>query len=594
MALKQKKNRAAAKAVAPKPQAEQPSFWEVNAEPFLDRWALLMVALLLLLGAARIAATYRALSNTNDEFVHYVTGLEYLTDHAYRLETQHPPLERAAGALIPYLMGARSSADVRRAPFVLSRDDADRLRYREVFLQLPPDSRTVETLVRMRWGVLPFFLIAGLVVYEWTRYALGKPAAVLATALFTLTPPVLAHAGLATTDIALTACLAAAFLSLLRWAAGPGIQRAVILGLWTALAVLSKFSTLVYLPAATVAAVAAYLAVRRPSLAELRGLARARLATFAVAVGTGALVIWAGYWFSVGSVPWKPGLLLPAPALFDGIKSVIEHSQRGHLAYLLEQRSWYGWWYFFPVVLGVKTPLAILLVFGFGLFACWKRKDLRVWAPVAFAAGILLPAMAGDINIGVRHILPIYVSFAIIGGLGLVELASAARTRGRIVVILGILLAWLAMAGIRQHPDYLAYFNELAGAHPERIIVDSDLDWGQDAKRAADRLRELGATEASLFITGDFEHDQSIGKWYGFPPLKPFQQFQPNPGWNVVSPTSVALAGGWHAKSTLRFGGRSLVVAPWYESIEPTEKAGALFLYYTPPGFRPPVRTAAQ
>jgi len=69
-------------------------------------------------------------------------------------------------------------------------------------------------------------------------------------------------------------------------------------------------------------------------------------------------------------------------------------------------------------------------------------------------------------------------------------------------------LAWLALAlplwmivsGAFSHPDYLAYFNEFAGSEPERIIVDSDLDWNQSTKALARRLKELGATEVNFGV----------------------------------------------------------------------------------------------
>src|ERR1035437_5262146 len=91
----------------------------------------------------------------------------------------------------------------------------------------------------------------------WARHHFGNTAAVLATGLFTLLPPVLAHAGLATTDMALAACLGAAFFSLVLWAEAPTWKRSALLGLTGAAAVLSKFTALGYLPAAAVLALAA-------------------------------------------------------------------------------------------------------------------------------------------------------------------------------------------------------------------------------------------------------------------------------------------------------------------------------------------------
>jgi hypothetical protein len=191
---------------------------------------------------------------------------------------------------------------------------------------------------------------------------------------------------------------------------------------------------------------------------------------------------------------------------------------------------------------------------------------------------------AGHINIGVRHVLPIYVIFAMLGAVGCIELAKAARGRGLGLLAAAVLLAWPAGAGILQHPDYLAYFNELAGSRPEKILGESDPDWGQNAKRAAERLRQLGATSASVFFSGDFEKDQFTAKLYGFPPLKPYQNVVPNPGWNVISPTSVAVFdGGWNRSRIVQYGGRAFVLRPWYQSLEPTERVGSQLLYYVAP-----------
>jgi hypothetical protein len=555
-----------------------------NITTLLEKYAATLVALLLLTGAARITATYGVLSLTFDESTHYVAGLEYWTDHAYRLAGEHPPLERAMAALIPYLKGARTSKEVRQAPRVPGVSLSGEWEDKEKLAQFPADSRSEETLVRMRWGVLPLFLVAGLVVYEWTRYSLGKPAAVVATGLFTLTPAVLAHSGLATTDIALTACLTAAFLSLVRWAEAPNAKRAVVLGTWTALAVLSKFTSLLYLPSTAVCALAGFVVLLRPGMATLRDLVRARAATFALAVGTAAILIWGGYWFSFDTTLWSGGIRVPAPELFAGLRTALGHNHAGHAAYLLGEASTRGFWYFFPVALAVKTPLAILVLAGVGLAVCRRERLRNMWLPIAFACGILAPAMLGHINIGVRHVLPVYVTMAMLGAVGWIRLATLERRRKWGLAVAGILLAWLAWTGIRQHPDYLAYFNEFASANPEDVLADSDLDWGQNAKRAAGRLHELGATEVSVFFSGNFEQDQYTCKMNGFPPLRPFLHLTTNPGWNVISPTSVAVFnGGWTSSKTVMYEGHPVVLRPWYELVEPTERVGSLLLYYVPP-----------
>ena len=103
-------------------------------------------------------------------------------------------------------------------------------------------------------------------------------------------------------------------------------------------------------------------------------------------------------------------------------------------------------------------------------------------------------AMFSHIDIGLRHILPIYIGIChrrrLRGDRGCLKTATrrtwpAGRSGDSSV------FGW----PLRRcsHPDYIPYFNELAGGHPENILVDSDLDWGQDMNRLGARLREVGA-----------------------------------------------------------------------------------------------------
>src|SRR5205085_12510447 len=155
-----------------------------------------------------------------------------------------------------------------------------------------------------------------------------------------------------------------------------------------------------------------------------------------------------------------------------------------------------GWSYFFPVALAVKTPIAWLLLLIYGAALCLARRARVVYLlPLAFSLGILLPSMTSHVNIGLRHILPIYVGLSILAAVGLASLIERAQTARWAGVAAVALVGWLTVTGAMRHPDYLAYFNEFAADHPERILVDSDLDWGQDTIRLARRLKELGATE---------------------------------------------------------------------------------------------------
>jgi hypothetical protein len=540
--------REAAKAPAPGP-------WDLRIRPFLEKRALLIAICCMAAGSLRITATYSQLGLTYDEPGHFACGLEYLAEHVYRYETQHPPLARAMTAVLPYLAGVRPSGNPDRenegVGLLIHSANPDRF------------------LIRMRAGILPFFLLACLVVFFWTRHIFGNPEAALATLLFTLVPPVLAHAGVATTDMGLAACLGLAFFLLVLWAEAPTWKRSVFLGLAGAAAALTKFTALAFFPASAVLALLAWLVVARPGGPQLAHLAKERAPGLLLAAVTCVLTIWAAYFFSFGPMPGG-GASMPAPEFFDGIRSALHHNSQGHPSYLLGRNGTNGWWYYFPVALAVKTPIAFLLLLVPGVWVCMKRPpQVGPWLPFAFVLGILLPAMAGNVNIGVRHILPIYLSLSVIAAAGLTRVAQASSV-GALVLVL-----WMAISGALSHPDYLAYFNEFVGSEPENVLVDSDFDWGQSTKQLARRLKELGATQVNFGVRNG--RSAYLEVWPGLPKITPIHPAIQAEGWTAISPTT---------EKTTQYGlyFRYPNIRPWFDSLTPRERVGSYLLYYVPPG----------
>jgi len=537
-----KPKRAAKPAPAPTPQTPPSS----SIVPFLEKHALALALCFIAIAAIRIPLAYSQLGLTYDEPGHFACGLEYVAQHVYRYETQHPPVARAMTAILPYLAGARPSGN----------PDRENEGTGQIIHSKDPD----RFVMLMRLGTLPFFVLASLVVFRWARRCFGGAAAALATLLFTLLPPVLAHAGVATTDMGVTACLAAAFLAMLAWAESPDWRRAIVFGVATAASVLTKFTALGYFPITAGLALAAWWWVKRPSGAQVAELAKARAATFALAVAAGALTIWVVYFFSF------------AP-FFDGIQSAFKHNAGGHLSYLLGEHSLTGWWYYFPVVLAVKTPLAFLILLAIGLWLAYRnRTRLEHLLPVAFSLGILVPAMTSHVNIGVRHILPIYLGFSITAAVGLVHLLERVKAAAVVLVL------WMAISGALAHPDYLAYFNEFGLGDKEAILVDSDLDWGQSTKPLAHRLKELGATSVNFGVRNGRSDYMQV--WPGLPRIVPINPAQPAEGWTAVSPTVDRTA---QYGLYFRYPGR----VPWFDTIEAKEHVGALRLYYVLPGTLP-------
>ncbi len=544
-------------------QARSSNFWETRLRPFLDKHCLALCLCLVGLSCARIISTYTALSLTVDEPTHFACGLEYVAKHVYRLETQHPPLSRAMEAFGPYLAGAR--------PVAVAGWDSEQ--------GLAANAKSVgidQMIFLMRLGNLPFFLLSCWVVYSWSSHAFGRPIAVIATGLYTLLPTTLADAGLATTDMALTATVGAAFFATLLWAEKPTMLRSIQLGVFVALACLSKFTALGYIPVAVCLALILHLAVGWPGWKRLWELTKQRTPTLVCAMVVAAFLIWGAYWFSYGTARiLGDNYNVPAPEFFNGIRMAVHHNRAGHEAYLFGEFRMHGWWYYFPVVFALKTPIAFLLLCTVGTFVCVRECARSTYLmPLAFALGIMVPAMRSHIDIGVRHIEPIYIGLAIVAALGLQQLLLWSPKGLVAGLSAGALTIWMVVSVAIYHPDYIGYVNALAGKAPENIIVDSNIDWGQDLKLLARRLHELGVQEFSM---SPLDHPEYLESWYGLPKVNPVNSCLPSPGWNAIRPTE---AKSQH-DSDLYLGPN---VSPWFDQIPPTERVGSMLLYYIPPG----------
>jgi hypothetical protein len=155
------------------------------------------------------------------------------------------------------------------------------------------------------------------------------------------------------------------------------------------------------------------------------------------------------------------------------------------------------------------------------------------------------------INIGSRHVLPIYIGLTILAASFAVDCLRRWRSHRTVALAVVALLVWLVVSVGLSHPDYLPYFNAIAGRAPEQILVDSDLDWGQDLKRSAKRLREVGAREVTGAPPGSAvarDISQLVVEKLGLPPVREFDPEKPSPGWNAISLTTLKLRTGPHGR----------------------------------------------
>jgi len=435
------------------------------------RWRVLL-ALIVVFTLARIATTHRVFSQTIDEASHLIAGYDILTKHDFTTDPHHPPLAKVLFAL-PFITTPEPVAQgpISRGTILLLRND-----------------RYTQNLARARMPNLLFVAIAIVGVALWARHLFTPMAGLLAALIFASLPPVLAHGGLATTDMALTAMLIVALYALTLLLEEATWPRAIALGIAVAGGLLAKYSFPVYFPPCALVLIAVRLRFPFTKLLAAMGLALA--ITF---------------------------IAIPPRDFLAGISSVAAQAVSPPKGILFGEVRAGGWWYYFPVALFFKTPIPFLILAIAGL-----RRRLEI---ALLAAVILAIAMTSNINLGVRHVLPIYAPLAI-----------AAAVAIRVRWLNAVLIAWLVIGSALAHPDYLAWFNAFAGKEPHRILNDSNLDWGQDALR----LVRLARKEKIPSITTSLGWSAPLDR-IGLPPRKELQALQPVHGWLAISELNIAL-----------------------------------------------------
>jgi 4-amino-4-deoxy-L-arabinose transferase-like glycosyltransferase len=523
-----------------------------------------LAALLIAIGAIRMATTFRVFSATNDEPAHLGVGMELIENHRFDLQTENPPLAPLIFAAIPELGGMRFDPTGGFSNQIHS-----------VFYG-PGEYKA--NLFRARAGTIVFFVIAAIALFFAARDALGGAGAVAATFLFTMEPVVLGYSSLVTHDGPAVAGLAVALLAFMRWLRRPDLTRALIFGAAFGFSINCKFSSLVYVPVTC----GAITAVRLFRDAELRQKFARAIATMLPAAGVTLLVIWAGYAFTVHTFaelqPWmetyprslqhllahiSPSTPLPASEFFVGISAIHKTNQEGFQTFLCGNLSTTGWWWYFPFAVALKTTIATLVLFVAGAWFALRDRATRwpfaEWSIAALA--IIVMAMPSTLDVGIRYILPFYVPFAIACAAAVMAMLQASRATAAIAITL--LVCHLGASAF-AHPDYFPYFNAFAGGDPSRYLVDSNIDWGQDILRLRSVVRREHIPSLTVALMGPADL-QALG----FPTIYPISMWTRSHGWIAISD---------HPRQVMQQQGALKWLPP-----QPTRRVGkSISLYYIP------------
>jgi hypothetical protein len=501
-----------------------------------------LLGLLFVLAAVLHGVVAAGDSATEDEGVHLYAGVVLWDQGRTSVNLEHPPLAKLLAGAALRMAGTGSYP---------AAETWEGRQYAEAVAQF--SHATEPALARkLAYARLPFliltFLLAALVAFLSAALS-GRAASVAAAAVFLFMPLVIAMGHLVHTDLPVAFFLTAAFAVPLLLASRPENSRAMIplatAGAFLGLALLTKFSALIFVP---------FLALALALLPARHW--RERLLSIAIAGVVAAGVLWGGMTVAfrsadaayaarvaealnapVAGALMAPPLTRPLGFYAAGLETFL---QRGELAvnYFAGDFSTRGWWFYFPLAFLLKTPLPFLLLLVITAVVRWKRGfdrvDLMLLLPVG---GYLFVSMGSTYNIGVRHLLPVF-PFLIVwvsrmfaaSGRQAWPAGAAAR---RLCMAGAALVAGLAASTLAAAPHYVGYFNLLAGGRETAtfILSDSNVDWGQDNRRLYARLSERDLLPATTLLMGGAFPELELGP--GVRPLEPRRP--PEPGVYAIS-----------------------------------------------------------
>jgi 4-amino-4-deoxy-L-arabinose transferase-like glycosyltransferase len=408
-----------------------------------------------------------------------------------------------------------------------------------------------------RFPILLLGVLFVALIFRWARETYGLWSGLIALCLMSFSPTIIANAQLATTDIGVAAFYVASLYAWSRFLRRQTMRWLLISGVVLGLAQAAKFSALFLFP--TLGLYTLWFALRHgpiilksggqklvgwPVWKGPVGAVGMVLAAFIMATLVALLVLWACMFFTLD--PLAKGSYLAE------LQHFISLAGSGHRAYLLGQYSDFGWWWYHPYVLVVKSTLPELLLLSLAIiFTVMRGTRETEWDFLFPALVYLVISLVTTLNVGVRYLLPaIPLLFIFASRVGAAQLPTFSWRR---MILVSLIASWQIPVALGIYPNYLAFFNRLAGG-PEngyRLLADSNLDWGQDLPTLASYVRDHRLSEIYLSYFGNADpayYDIPYEPLPGWPPPSPKPQFaplNPRPGIYAISASNLVGLPPW-------------------------------------------------
>lgn len=432
----------------------------------------LIVAALFVIHGIFGAGAIKALSPTYDEHVHLVSGYSYFKTTDYKMNgLEHPPLAELWSA-VPLLFMQPSFHATH--PFW-----QDMPAYQYPFSDVFMYHNRIDAEKMLRAGRFMILLLSfglGAVIFLWARWLFGPIPALVALFLWSFSSVFISHGTLVTTDMALTLFYFSFFCVFWRWrkeSTEAGTAKPltrVLLGAALGLLLVSKFSAVAVFPSAGLI----IFWLIKDGKPGLKRIALDALIAAVVAVFLMAAV----YQFVPLTDYYLPGL-----------KKIMGNILIGRSTFLMGEYSTSGWLRYFPVVFALKTPIPFMLLLAAALLRKnTRRKDIILFVVLPAAVFFAMSCLS-KVQIGFRHIMPVFPFLTVLAAGAVFELKKPLLKFAALALLL-----WYAAGTVRIHPWHLSYFNEFVGDADNGYLylTDSNLDWGQGMKELSGYLRSQG------------------------------------------------------------------------------------------------------
>lgn len=539
-----------------------------NKHLFLAAFCLLATMLSLMYFSAKHD------SLTFDEKAHIAAGFSYLEKKDYRVNPEHPPLAKDISAL--GLIGKNIKFPENDAFFNLNPENTTVFRGETINKNIEwwrqfdlgneiifksNQNRADEIIFSSRLPMIFFTIVLGLLLFFVSWKWFGKHVALLALFFFCLSPTFIAHGRLVTIDIAASFGLMLSTYLFINFLQKPNWKNVFLAGLGFGIAMISKFSLILLIPFFGILMISWVIAKKENFNVFF-------IKTIALGLIGAIFVIWPVYAWHLSGEPVAKQIYdvqetikgNPIPIARNFVYFLMDNSitrplgywafgvlmagQRtvwGNSTYFMGQVASNGWLEYFPTLYLLKESLAfhILTLFALALLFVNKikflvKKDsnkvsqfiynhLPEFAMFLWLIIYWLVAIAGNLNIGLRHIIPTLPFTYILVSLGINKiyrsLENYPKSRKAFGAMVFFMLTWQFLAVLAAYPYYISYYNEIikGSKNGYKIATDSNYDWGQDLGELKNFIEKNKIEKIKINYFGGADLDYYLkNKWEKF------------------------------------------------------------------------------